>query len=308
MIKKISYFIKVAQCGNITKAANELFISQPSLSVAIKQLEKDWNVTLFERGCNSLSLSADGRRLLPYAESVMYDYHLLQQALSKKTNENLIIVGSGMTHVSNIVEDYNQHCCCHAKLRQFFDYFDLSKALQAGKCDLAVCSPPLSVRGIFSKELCVEQLCATINPNHSLAAADELTINDILNYPFITLPTKFPVRMAIDQAFYKANIKPNYTDEAENLVIHSMLVRGVKEYISIYPLSMARRLHSLYGLKYIPIAEDEFRRTIAVSWQGNYIPPKRITEIVQYIEQFYATSPLFKPWGEYSSDKGQMLV
>lgn len=40
MIKKISYFIKVAQCGNITKAANELFISQPSLSVAIKQLEK----------------------------------------------------------------------------------------------------------------------------------------------------------------------------------------------------------------------------------------------------------------------------
>ena len=132
MIKKISYFIKVAQCGNITKAANELFISQPSLSVAIKQLEKDWNVTLFERGCNSLSLSADGRRLLPYAESVMYDYHLLQQALSKKTNENLIIVGSGMTHVSDIVEDYNQHCCCHAKLRQFFDYFDLSKALQAG--------------------------------------------------------------------------------------------------------------------------------------------------------------------------------
>ena len=213
-----------------------------------------------------------------------------------------------MTHVSDIVEDYNQHCCCHAKLRQFFDYFDLSKALQAGKCDLAVCSPPLSVRGIFSKELCVEQLCATINPNHSLAAADELTINDILNYPFITLPTKFPVRMAIDQAFYKANIKPNYTDEAENLVIHSMLVRGAKEYISIYPLSMARRLHSLYGLKYIPIAEDEFRRTIAVSWQGNYIPPKRITEIVQYIEQFYATSPLFKPWGEYSSDKGQMLV
>lgn len=38
----------------------------------------------------------------------MYDYHLLQQALSKKTNENLIVVGSGMTHVSDIVEDYNQ--------------------------------------------------------------------------------------------------------------------------------------------------------------------------------------------------------
>lgn len=84
MIKKISYFIKVAQCGNITKAANELFISQPSLSVAIKQLEKDWNVTLFERGCNSLSLSADGRRLLPYAESVMYDYQPAPTGAFKK--------------------------------------------------------------------------------------------------------------------------------------------------------------------------------------------------------------------------------
>ena len=80
----------------------------------------------------------------------------------------------------------------------------------------------------------------------------------------------------------------------ESLIYHNITVLGKDSF--------------LYGLKYIPIAEDEFRRTIAVSWQGNYIPPKRITEIVQYIEQFYATSPLFKPWGEYSSDKGQMLV
>ena len=65
MITKLYYFIKVAQTGNLTRAAQELFISQPALTMAIKRLEKELDVTLFEREGNRLILSPSGTKMLP---------------------------------------------------------------------------------------------------------------------------------------------------------------------------------------------------------------------------------------------------
>lgn len=298
MIKKIGYFIRVAQLGNISRAANELYISQPSLSMAIRQLENDWGVTLFERSSNKISLTSEGKRLLPYAEIVWHDYNLLQTAIHQKEEPGeSILVGSGMSHVSDIVERYDQIYDGQVFLRQYYDYFDLSNALLTKKVDIAICSPPITGRNLYTKELCEEPICVVVNENHPLAVERELSIRRIMDYPFITLPIKFPVRMAIDQAFYKVGLKPKYNVEAENSVLHSLLFKGTKEYISLYPLSRARSMHHVYKLKYIPIVENEFRRIIAVSWRGSETMPEKTKRIITYIEKHYQSSFLFKPWG-----------
>lgn len=48
-LSQLEYFIKIAQCGSITKAAQELFLSQPSLTKAINNLETEYNLQLLER-------------------------------------------------------------------------------------------------------------------------------------------------------------------------------------------------------------------------------------------------------------------
>lgn len=87
-IRQLEVFMAVARCGNLTKAADELFIAQPAISVQIKRLERDLGATLFERLPRGVRLTAAGEQLLPRAEAVLEAHaSLLHQARSLRPRD-----------------------------------------------------------------------------------------------------------------------------------------------------------------------------------------------------------------------------
>ena len=85
-LQQLSYLIKVAECGNITEAAEQLYISQPSLSTAISNLEKEMGVTAFIRTKKGVIVTHEGEELLSFARM------LLEQAdIMKKAFQGLLI-------------------------------------------------------------------------------------------------------------------------------------------------------------------------------------------------------------------------
>lgn len=68
---QLEYFIKVAECGSITRAAKEFYISQPSLTKAIANLEAEYDIQLLERVPKGVSLTPQGREFLDYARDVV---------------------------------------------------------------------------------------------------------------------------------------------------------------------------------------------------------------------------------------------
>ena len=66
-LQQLTYIKMTAECGNITEAAEKLFISQPSLSAAIHNLEKEMGVTIFVRSKKGVVLTREGEELLSYA-------------------------------------------------------------------------------------------------------------------------------------------------------------------------------------------------------------------------------------------------
>lgn len=77
-LQQLTYFVTVADCGNITEAAEKLFISQPSLSAAIHNLENEMGVTAFVRSNKGVVVTREGEELLSYARM------LLEQAENMK--------------------------------------------------------------------------------------------------------------------------------------------------------------------------------------------------------------------------------
>ncbi len=69
----LTYFVAVVDHGGVTKAAQALYISQPSLSQAIRTLEKRLGATLFDRAGGRLTLTDDGRRLYAAARRILID-------------------------------------------------------------------------------------------------------------------------------------------------------------------------------------------------------------------------------------------
>lgn len=78
-LQQLKYVIEVVRCGSINEAARRLYISQPTLSKAIKELEKELGVTIFTRTSTGIALSPDGAEFLGYARQVVEQAELLER-------------------------------------------------------------------------------------------------------------------------------------------------------------------------------------------------------------------------------------
>lgn len=83
-LQQLKYAIEVARCSSITKAAGHLFISQPSLSNAIMELENEIGITIFNRTNKGITISNEGTEFLGYAKQVIEQAELLENRYSNK--------------------------------------------------------------------------------------------------------------------------------------------------------------------------------------------------------------------------------
>ena len=80
-IQKYLAFLKTVEYGSFTKAAEVLNYSQSGISRMIQDLEKEWKISLLERGKGGVRLTSDGYKILPYAKRVYEEYQHLQMQI-----------------------------------------------------------------------------------------------------------------------------------------------------------------------------------------------------------------------------------
>ncbi len=78
-LKQLRYIVEVADTGNITEAAKKLYIAQPSLTASIQELEKEYGITIFERGKKGIRLTQEGDEFLGYARQVLDQTNLIEE-------------------------------------------------------------------------------------------------------------------------------------------------------------------------------------------------------------------------------------
>ena len=81
-LQQIKYVLTIAKIGSMTQAAEQLFISQPSLSTAVHELEKEVGITIFLRSGKGVVPTPEGEDFLMYARQVYQQYELLQEKYS----------------------------------------------------------------------------------------------------------------------------------------------------------------------------------------------------------------------------------
>ena len=83
-LTQLKYVITIADTGSMNEAAKSLFISQPSLSLAVKELEQEIGVELFRRSNRGVSLTVEGNEFLSYARQVVEQYQLMESRYIEK--------------------------------------------------------------------------------------------------------------------------------------------------------------------------------------------------------------------------------
>lgn len=94
-LQQLRYVIKIVECGSITEAARQLFISQPSLSAALKEIETEFGIEVFYRTSKGISLSDDGAEFLSYARQIVEQTELMEQRyVGKKRSKQLCSIST----------------------------------------------------------------------------------------------------------------------------------------------------------------------------------------------------------------------
>lgn len=89
-LQQLKYIIKIVECGSITEAARQLYISQPSLSSAVKEIENELGIEIFYRTAKGITLSLDGSEFLSYARQIVEQTELMEQRyLDKKPSKQI---------------------------------------------------------------------------------------------------------------------------------------------------------------------------------------------------------------------------
>ena len=149
--RQLSYFHAVATEQNITRAAEKLYISQPMLSVAIKKLETELGVPLFERSANSIRLSPAGSRLLKAYGASMAKYeatisHIRETARSEAAS--LLTIGTEFGVVGSMLGDFTGGS---APVRFLYgDKDKMRQLLSLGAVDMAVSLGRIRLKGFES--------------------------------------------------------------------------------------------------------------------------------------------------------------
>lgn len=188
------YFKTVAEIENITKAAEQLYISQPALSKAIAKLEKSLDVTLFERRKGRISLSAMGRVYYEYVSSafqVLETGETKLKELKEQSGDTVSIASPVAGVLHELIYDFLSSGE-QVQINQFFyEEHILESELLSGKLDFAVTPITVENSEIEQIKLMEEEVFVVVSQKHPLAEQKYVRLADLREEIFLVDEASF---------------------------------------------------------------------------------------------------------------------
>ena len=196
-LKQLKYAVTVAKTGNITEAAKQLFIAQPSLTSAIKDLEKEYNITIFYRSNKGIEITPEGDEFLGYARQLLEQANLIEERYTGANHGKQRFCVSTQ-HYSFVVEAFvellkkygGDKYEFHMRETQTFDIIDDVAhrrseigVLYINTFNETVIRKTLRDHGLVFSPLFKAKPHVFIGKNSPLAKKKTITLDDLVDYP-----------------------------------------------------------------------------------------------------------------------------
>ena len=194
-LTELRYLVAVARERHFGKAAEACFVSQPTLSVAIKKLEEELDVKLFERGSNEVTVTALGLEIVRQAQVVLEQVADLKE-IARRGNDPVsgpLRLGVIYTIAPYLLPDLVQLSIARAPqmpliLQENFTV-KLLEMLRAGEIDVAVLAEPFPDAGLATAALYDEPFQIAVPKKHTLARRKRISAEELKNETLLLLGT-----------------------------------------------------------------------------------------------------------------------
>ncbi|MFP5072627.1 LysR family transcriptional regulator [Pseudonocardia nantongensis] len=274
-VRQLRYFIVLAEELNYHRAAARLFISQPALSNAIKQLENQFGVALFERSTREVHLTDIGRSWLPEARNAIDHVdaavdHLSTLSGGRRSRLRLgYLIGTGADMVFELVRGFEAAHPDIAVDPVEYDFADPTAGLADGRSSIGLIRPPVELPRLRSLVVDSETWVACLWRDHPLAERGEVRIGELLDDPIVAAPESAGIWRDHWLAMDARNVPPTVAAVANTYEAEiTCVARGLG--ISFTTASSAR-LYDRPGVVYVPIVDRPPSRA-ALAWIPENLP------------------------------------
>ncbi|GAA1937424.1 LysR substrate-binding domain-containing protein [Microbacterium aoyamense] len=263
-------FVAVAQTGNFTRAAEQLYLAQPSLSRQISALEHDLGTVLFDRVRSGSTLTASGDALLPLARRMLADADAVRHTLDELAGLRRGRVRLGATPtlcVSLVAEVLSDFHTAHPAIELHISEQGsrrLLDELDAGELDLALITTSdaeASDRFAVARLLVEELVVISASAEPPITAGDSIRLEDVARLPQVVFSPSYDLRATTDAAFLAAGLTPHAIVEGVEMdAVLRFVERGLG--VAIVP---AMVLIERPGLRSVRLSDPTLRRTISIA-------------------------------------------
>ena len=272
-LNQLRYFQAVARLQNFRAAAEELYISQPSLSRSIDSLEDELGVVLFEKSGRGIALTGSGRLLLEYANRIIEECDIAIYKMKElSTSGGRIDIG----YVFPLANYYIPH-----KVRSFLDMpgnehvtfgftqnrtSSIIRDIKNGKLDVGFCAYSENEEELEFVPLMKQEMVIITSLEHPLADRDDLSIRELANYPVIGYDRISGLGGYTNRLYKNVGIKPEIVCECSD---ENSIQALVREQFGIALVARVDILNEKY-LKIHHVSDADLVHYVNVVWLKNH--------------------------------------
>lgn len=267
-IDQLRYFLKVAEQGSFTHAAEELAVSQPALSRSIQRLEEELGQPVFERRTRSLALTDAGNLLQARAREILCILEDTKAEISDDGNTGRVRIGAIPTvapyFLPEVLKSFSKTHPNANLIVQENTTDHLLKGCSQGDIDLAIVVLPIKEKYLEVSELFEEELQLVLPPDHPLTKKPSIRLRDVEPYPFVLLDEAHCLSDNIVSFCRQRSFQPVAVERTSQLVMVQELV-SLSHGISMVPAMACRRDQSNRRV-YRSLSGTKPMRKIAAVW------------------------------------------
>ncbi|MDI3324674.1 LysR family transcriptional regulator [Pontibacterium granulatum] len=230
-IKPLRYFLAIAEANSFTKAAEKLHVAQPAISMAIKKLEAELDLTLFHRHERQISLTDEGRVLLQHSRRILQaiDDARLEMEELKGLTKGEVRVG-----IPSMLGSYHFPPILMAFRHRYPDLdlvvieggtWQLQQMLERGELDLAIIVAEFLPEELQAITFLREQMLVTVARDHPLATQESVSFGDFFNEELVMFKEGYFHRKIVDRVAATAGREPNISFETNLIPLIKAIVK-----------------------------------------------------------------------------------
>ena len=212
--RRLQVFYTVAKQLSFTKAAEQLFMTQPAVTFQVKQLEEQFNARLFERSHGKITLTPAGRLVMDYAERILALSEEMETRVGELTGamSGPLLLGASTTIAEFILprilgEFKVEHSQVHTQLT-VGNSETIENRVADHALDVGLIESPSHLPGLDTEVCCEDELVLICAPGHKFARACSVKPDELPGEPYVSRELGSGTREFTDQYLRRCHVAP----------------------------------------------------------------------------------------------------